>query len=211
MAAFAAFAVAGLAGLILAARTSWFLLLIGALAIVAAWTYTGGPKPYGYSALGEISVFIFFGLMNCDGDPYVIEYNCRMGDPETEAVMPRIESDLLGLFLSIASGTSSKQTIAIHPWHTATVVTVSGGYPGSYKKGFNVNGLDQEHSALVFHAGTALAGTETVTAGGRVFAVTGKGNTSAEALSSAYSSVNKIAYEGKYFRKDIGKDLMPVA
>ncbi len=152
--------------------------------------------------------FIFIGLMNVDGDPYVIEYNVRMGDPETEVVLPRIESDLIDLFEGIAFGTLEEKEIAVTDRTAVTVVSVSGGYPGDYEKGKPIEGLDAPAESLVFHAGTALKGKEAVTAGGRVLAVTSFGQTIAEAAARSYATLSGIGYEGKYCRTDIGQDLI---
>lgn len=155
--------------------------------------------------------FIFLGLMNVGGKPYVIEYNARMGDPETEAVLPLLESDIVDLFEGIVCGTLDHTEIAISPRHAATVICVAGGYPGSYEKGKAISGL-QEAAAMpdtvVFHAGTAAAGPEVRTNGGRVLAVTSLGDTPQEALKRSYAAVEKISFEGMTFRRDIGKDLI---
>jgi phosphoribosylamine--glycine ligase len=153
--------------------------------------------------------FIFIGLMNCNGEPLVIEYNCRMGDPETEAVIPRIKSDLLDLLQGVATQTLHEKTYETIPETAATVVMVSGGYPGVFEKGKPVRGLDSSHGdSLVFHSGTALQNDEVVTNGGRVFAVTSLGNSIMEAVNKSFATAGKINYDGNYFRKDIGKDLM---
>lgn len=152
--------------------------------------------------------FIFIGLMNCDGEPKVIEYNCRMGDPETEVVIPRIASDLLDLLQGVAT-----QRLHEKSYHTVsdtatTVVMVSGGYPGDFEKGKPVQGLDQVSDALVFHSGTRQEADNVVTSGGRVFAITAFGQTIEEAVGKSFAAAGKISYQGSYFRKDIGKDLM---
>jgi phosphoribosylamine---glycine ligase len=152
--------------------------------------------------------FIFIGLMNCDGDPYVIEYNCRMGDPETEAVIPRIKSDLLDLLEGVATQTLGERSFETLPETAATVVLVSGGYPGDFQKGKDVKGLDGIAGSQVFHAGTKADGDKVLTNGGRVFAVTSFGKDIREAVAKSLSGAEKISYEGKYFRRDIGKDLM---
>lgn len=165
--------------------------------------------------------FIFIGLMNCGGEPKVIEYNVRMGDPETEVVLPRITSDIIDLFEGIAHGTLDEKTISVTPRTAATVVCVSGGYPGEYAKGLPIQGLpataaagESDHTApgegetIVFHAGTALKGGETVTAGGRVLAVTSLGDSIPAATAASYKTIEGITYEGKYCRRDIGRDLL---
>ncbi len=153
--------------------------------------------------------FIFIGLMNVEGKPYVIEYNVRMGDPETEAVLPRIESDIIGLFEGIAFGRLDEYELKISPRTATTVVCVSGGYPESYAKGIPVQGLDTiPSSSTVFHAGTTKKGNTVCTSGGRVFAVTSLGESIPDALAKSYAAVEKIDYEGKYFRRDIGQDLL---
>ncbi|MDR1170977.1 MAG: phosphoribosylamine--glycine ligase [Bacteroidales bacterium] len=151
--------------------------------------------------------FIFFGLMNVKGNPVVIEYNVRMGDPETEVVIPRIESDLLELLQSAACGTLNRQTITVSRQTAATVMLVSGGYPGSYEKGKPVSGLKSTEDCILFHAGTANADGQAVTAGGRVIAVTALADNMENALAKSYANAEIIDYEGKYFRRDIGFDL----
>ncbi len=152
--------------------------------------------------------FIFVGLMNVGGNPFVIEYNARMGDPETQAVMTRIQSDLVDLLLATARGELKNQKIDIDSRHAVTVALVSGGYPGDYKKGNAITGLDSEKNDLIFHAGTKQTNGSIVTDGGRVLAVTGRGNSLKEARDAAYSIVSRIKWDGLYFRKDIGTDLM---
>lgn len=152
--------------------------------------------------------FIFIGLMNCGGEPYVIEYNCRMGDPETEAVIPRIQSDLLDLLNGVA-----KQNLHTKKFETVkevavTSVLVSGGYPGDYQKGKEVSGLNSDFNSIVFHSGTKAQDDKTLTNGGRVFAITSFGGSIEEAVQKSFESAEKIKYEGKYYRRDIGKDLM---
>ena len=157
----------------------------------------------------EYKGFIFFGLMNVHGDPYVIEYNCRMGDPEAEVVIPRIKSDLLELFEAVANGTLSETSIEIDNRAAASVMLVSKGYPLAYEKGKIISGLENVNNCVVFHAGTAMD-IETgkiKTSGGRVLAVTAYGSNIKEALETAYENAGIIEFEGKYFRSDIGFDL----
>lgn len=153
----------------------------------------------------EYKGFIFFGLMNVQGEPYVIEYNCRMGDPETEVVLPRIENDLLEVFRAVGDGTLDKLEGRISRKAAATVVTVSEGYPESYQKGFAIAGLENVSTAQVFHAGTTLKEGKVLTAGGRVLAFTGMGDSVAEALSNSYEGIRQVCYDNIYFRRDIGK------
>jgi phosphoribosylamine--glycine ligase len=152
--------------------------------------------------------FIFFGLMNCGGEPYVIEYNVRMGDPETEAVLPRLNADILDLFDGVATGDLESKQCSIAPETAATVVIVSGGYPEEYKKGFEITGISSIKENKVYHAGTSSDGNKTVTSGGRVLAVTALADSLPAALDSVYKSVGKIDFDGRYYRKDIGKDLL---
>jgi len=152
--------------------------------------------------------FIFFGLIKVGGDPFVIEYNCRMGDPETEVVMPRLKSDLLHYFEGIATGTLSECDLEIDPRTATTVIAASGGYPDSYEKGKVISGLEHSHKgAVVFHAGTSQKEGETLTNGGRVLAVTGIGADIETALQRSYDALEAIDFEGMYYRKDIGLDL----
>ncbi|NJN28025.1 MAG: phosphoribosylamine--glycine ligase [Cyclobacteriaceae bacterium] len=152
--------------------------------------------------------FVFIGLMNVEGDPYVIEYNVRMGDPETEVVLPRIKSDLVDLMLATAEGSLSEISLEIDPKTASTVVMVAGGYPDDYEKGMPISGLDNtDDNTIVFHAGTKTAHGQIVTNGGRVLAVTGIGTSMLEALEKSYERVSKIHWNNVYFRKDIGHDL----
>lgn len=152
--------------------------------------------------------FVFFGLINVKGDPYVIEYNCRMGDPETEVVMPRIKSDILDLFEGVATHTLSERDIQFHDKSAATVMMVAGGYPGSYNKGETIYGLNSITESIVFHAGTLSDGPSVVSNGGRVLAVTSYGKNLQSALDRSYESIAKISFQDAYFRKDIGKDVL---
>lgn len=154
--------------------------------------------------------FIFVGLMNVKGDPFVIEYNTRMGDPETQSVMARIQSDFLELLIAAAKGNLKGMNIQIDPQVAMTIVMASGGYPDHYEKGKPMQGLKDPHRALVFHAGTKVAGDQIVTDGGRVLGITAKANTLAEASKLAYTAAESINWEGVYFRKDIGVDLQNV-
>jgi phosphoribosylamine--glycine ligase len=149
--------------------------------------------------------FIFIGFMIVKDEPFVIEYNCRMGDPETEVVMPRLQTDLVELLAAAAAGELKNQSIKTDPRTACTVVAVSGGYPEDYKKGFPIQGLDQlPASSLVFHMGTQQKGEQIVTNGGRVLAVTAFGNSISEAAAAARTIQDAIQFEGKYYRTDIG-------
>src|SRR5690606_24507934 len=152
--------------------------------------------------------FIFIGLMNVGGEPYVIEYNVRMGDPETQAVLPRIKSDFLDLLLATAAGDLNNAKLEVDDHHAATVVMVSGGYPSEYQKGLEISGLDNKHDSLIFHAGSAVSDSRVVTDGGRVLAVTGLDGSLEGALKKAYTAAETIRWQDVYFRRDIGKDLM---
>lgn len=151
--------------------------------------------------------FIFIGLMCVGKEPYVIEYNVRMGDPETEVVMPRIQSDLLHLFNGIANNTFGEQDFYVNDEVATTVMLVSGGYPEAYEKGKNISGLEQVNDSIVFHAGTLSQGDDIVTNGGRVAAITSLGRTIEEALQKSFKNAELISYQDKYYRKDIGFDL----
>lgn len=151
--------------------------------------------------------FIFLGLINVDGEPKVIEYNVRMGDPETEVVVPLIKSDLFELFIATASETLEEKTLEIDDHFATTVMMVSGGYPEAYEKGKTIDGLHDVQGSIVFHAGTQTVGDKVVTAGGRVLSVTSYGKTMQEALDTCYENIAKISFENKYFRRDIGFDL----
>ena len=151
--------------------------------------------------------FVFFGLMNQNGTPYVIEYNCRLGDPETEVILPRLQTDLVSLLAAVDNGTLEDVNIEYHTASFATVMTVSGGYPGEYKKGYPITGIQEAQAlpqTLVFQAGTGFQNDEIVTQGGRVITVTAAGNDLQSAVNTAQKGCELIQFTDKYFRKDIG-------
>ena len=152
--------------------------------------------------------FIFFGIINVKGDPYVIEYNCRLGDPETEVIIPRLKSDILDLFEGVASNTLSERDVQFVEKSAATVMMVAGGYPEAYENGKQIFGLNSIDESIVFHAGTSSDGPAVLSAGGRVLAITSYGKTVQAALTRSYDSVQKIEFEGAYYRKDIGFDVI---
>ena len=152
--------------------------------------------------------FVFIGLMNVKGDPFVIEYNCRMGDPETEVVLPRIKNDLVELFSATAESRLNEIAIEEDDKISVTVMMVSGGYPGNYEKGFEIEGLEKVKESVVFHAGTAIKNGKTVTAGGRVLSITSMDHTLTGALSKSYATAKMLRYDYEFYRKDIGQDLL---
>ena len=157
----------------------------------------------------EYKGFIFFGLINVEGEPYVIEYNVRMGDPEAESVIPRIKSDLLKLFIAVGNAKLAEEQIETDPRYAAAIMLVSGGYPGSYEKEKKISGLDEIDGSIIFHAGTKdhESSGDIVSSGGRVMAVTSFGNNMQDALRKSYVNASVIDFEGKYYRRDLGEDL----
>jgi phosphoribosylamine--glycine ligase len=151
--------------------------------------------------------FLYIGLMNVLGNPYVVEYNVRMGDPEAEVVLPRIRTDLLDLFTAVAKGKLGRKKLDTDPRTVCTIMLVSGGYPESYEKGKEITGLEKDFRSVVFHAGTKTSGGKVLTSGGRVLSITSYGDDMTDALARSYTTAEKIDFEGKYFRKDIGFDL----
>ena len=154
------------------------------------------------------SGFIFFGLIAVKGDPYVIEYNCRLGDPETEVVLPRLKSDILELFDGIATDTLSERDVEIDLRTASTVMMVAGGYPEKYEKGKEISIENTDEKTTIFHAGTIIKNNKVVSNGGRVIAITSYGKNLETALKTSYKNVEKVTFDGAYYRKDIGKDVL---
>ena len=156
----------------------------------------------------EYKGFVFIGLINVKGEPMVIEYNVRMGDPETEVVLPRIQSDLVELFQAVADGTLDEVSLQIDPRSATTIMLVSGGYPEEYEKGYEINGLESVTDSIVFHAGTKMINEKVASNGGRVLAVTSYGDDFQEAIKKSYQNIEKLHFDKMYYRKDIGFDLL---
>jgi phosphoribosylamine--glycine ligase len=166
------------------------------------------PTIKGLMAEGiEYKGFIFFGLINVSGDPYVIEYNARLGDPESEAIIPRIKSDLFELIEGVANGDLEERKLVIDDHYVAAVMLASGGYPGHYEKGYEISGLDRTEECNIFHSGTKITDDRMVTSGGRVIAVSSRGKTLKDALAVSYRNAGIISFRDIYYRKDIGFDL----
>jgi phosphoribosylamine--glycine ligase len=156
----------------------------------------------------EYKGFIFIGLINVKGEPIVIEYNVRMGDPETEVVIPRLKSDLVELFQAVATQTLNEVVLEIDERSATTIMVVSGGYPEEYDKGFEISGLEKIQDSIAFHAGTKLNNNKVVTNGGRVIAITSFGANFQEAIKKSYQNIEKLHFDKMYYRKDIGFDLL---